>query len=187
MALALDLAGKDGQAGNSAEGSAEFDAIANDFRLAMRRLASTVCVVTACGASGRVGITMTSVTSVSMAPPMLLICVNRTSRLSGILQVGEQFCVNLLRSSQQPEASAFAGGTQQEERFSVGSWDFTTGAPHLTDAQASIFCRVDGSATVGTHEVVIGRVHQVRVSGEVSPLLYSDGRYVAIGAGAVGF
>jgi flavin reductase (DIM6/NTAB) family NADH-FMN oxidoreductase RutF len=166
----------------------ETEVVADDFRKAMRRLASTVCVVTASAAEGSVGITMTSVTSGSMDPPSLLICVNRSSRLCGALGKANLFCVNLLRASQQAEAAAFGGAVSAPERFSVGKWR-TDGnmPPFLDDAQANIFCSVEGSVAVGTHLIVVGRVLRARLSGEVSPLLYSDGRYVAVDAGSVGF
>jgi flavin reductase (DIM6/NTAB) family NADH-FMN oxidoreductase RutF len=162
--------------------------VALDFRMAMRRLASTVCITTTQTPDGPIGMTMTSVTSVSMSPPTLLICVHRSTRLADVLRVGATFCVNLLNASQHPTASAFGGGVAAADRFSVGMWNVEdTAAPCLEDAQANIFCRVEGAAGVGTHIVIVGCVEEVRLFGEPAPLIYSDGRYTALGAGVVGF
>lgn len=162
--------------------------VVDDFRHSMRRLAATVCIITASTPDGPIGMTMTSVTSVSMDPPTLLICVNRNTRLSSILEVGKDFCVNLLRSNQQEEASAFSGKLSPEERFSVGRWTIEdTRPPRLEKSQANIFCTVESLSNVGTHFVLFGRVCDVLTYGEVEPLLYTDGRYVSLGAGSVGF
>jgi flavin reductase (DIM6/NTAB) family NADH-FMN oxidoreductase RutF len=164
--------------------------VAQEFRLSMRRLASTVCVVTTMTAEGPVGMTMTSVTSVALDPPTLLICVNRSTRLGGVLRAGRMFCVNLLRASQHREAAAFGGAVSAGERFSVGRWNCEADFPPcLEDAQANILCSVEegGRAAVGTHLVLVGRVLRVSISGEVAPLLYTDGRYTSLGAGSVGF
>lgn len=162
--------------------------VALEFRQAMRRLASTVCIATTHTLDGPIGMTMTSVTSVSMDPPTLLICVHRSSRLADILRVGSTFCVNLLQSSQHMIASAFGGSLSVAERFSVGMWNVEEPlAPCLEDAQANIFCKVEGCAGAGTHIVVVGHVEEVRLFGDPAPLIYSDGRYAALGAGVVGF
>src|ERR1700722_12794828 len=67
------------------------------FRAAMRRIASTVTIVTASDESRRHGMTMTAVSSLSMEPPSMIVCVNQSPFLHDILQSARGFCVNVLR------------------------------------------------------------------------------------------
>lgn len=162
--------------------------VALEFRQAMRRLATTVCVTTTRATEHPIGMTMTSVTSVSMDPPTVLICVHHSSRLGQILRVSSSYCINFLHSSQHEIAQAFGGALDTSERFSVGEWNLDyESAPYLETAQASVFCELESAAAVGTHIVIVGRVKEVRLFGEPEPLIYSDGRYAALGAGVVGF
>ncbi len=70
----------------------------------------------------RHGITVTSVTSVSMTPPSILFCVNRASRLHNPLVCAGHFCVNILHAHQIEIADAFSGRVAGEDRFLVGEW-----------------------------------------------------------------
>lgn len=147
---------------------------------AMRRLASAVAVVSARSRDGgSVGMAATSVTSLSMSPPSLLVCVNRQTGIHASMFIGARFNVNLLGNNHRDVAAAFGGQMARELRFGVGQWaDDIQGLPALADAQAVIGCEVDRLVTYGTHTIVIGAVREVRVSGEVQPLIYQDGRYL---------
>jgi len=148
------------------------------FRDAMRRLAATVTIITAGSPGQRHGITATAVTSLSMDPPSLLVCVNRSSSLHSLLGESNRFCVNLLRSEQADLSNAFSGKLPSEERFLHGAWkEDKDGLPYLADAQASIFCTRHGAVDHGSHSIFIGAVESVRMIDEVSPLLYSNGAY----------
>ena len=148
------------------------------FRDAMRRLAATVTIISARGAGRRHGITATAVTSLSMDPPSLLVCVNRSGSLHDLLSESGRFCVNLLRSEQQALSDAFAGKLPSEDRFLHGAWkEDGEGLPFLADGQASIFCRRRDVIEYGSHSIFIGEVESVLLTDEVSPLLYSNGAY----------
>ena len=148
------------------------------FRDAMRRLAATVTIVSARGADRRHGITATAVTSLSMEPPSLLVCVNRAGSLHALLSESDRFCVNLLRSEQAALSDAFSGKLPSEERFLHGAWrEDSTGLPYLADGQASIFCRRKEAIQQGSHSIFIGEVESVLLSEDVSPLIYSNGAY----------
>lgn len=147
---------------------------------AMRRLASAVAVVSARSRDGgAVGMAATSVTSLSMSPPSLLVCINRQTGIHASMFIGAKFNVNLLGNQHRDVASAFGGQVARELRFSVGDWaDDIQGLPALADAQAVVGCEVDRLVTYGTHTIVVGAVREVRVAGEVQPLIYQDGRYL---------
>ncbi|MNR91384.1 Flavin reductase (NADPH) [compost metagenome] len=146
----------------------------------MRRLASAVAVVSARGRDGgAVGMAATSVTSLSMDPASLLVCVNRQAGLHACLFIGTRFNVNLLGVQHREVANAFGGRMARELRFGVGDWrPDDVGIPELADAQARISCEVDRLVTYGTHSIVIGAVRSVSVSGAVQPLIYQDGQYL---------
>lgn len=149
------------------------------FKGAMRRLASGVSVVTANGGSGPLGLTATSVTSMTAEPPTVLVCVNQSASLHGALAVGQPVCINLLARDQQDVSAAFGGKLPPEERFGVGQWeDDHNGVPRLENAQANISGAIDMLMPYGTHSIVIVRVEDVRLTGPVSPLIYQDGGYL---------
>jgi flavin reductase len=108
-----------------------------DFRAAMRRLASTVAVIT-CHRDGEwAGITATSVTSLSLDPPSLLVCVNRGADIRHVIRQGISFTVNLLERKQVPVSIAFGGAALSAERFGFGKWRAgESGVPWLEDALA---------------------------------------------------
>ena len=150
---------------------------ANDFRSAMRALASAVSIVSTTCEGRRFGMTATAVTSVSAAPPSLLICVNRSASLHDPLLRSRIFCVNILHAFQSDLAQAF-GSKDVKDRFARGDWRADgRGAPYLGDAQANIFCDVDDVHAYGSHTIVVGKVYHTGARKPVHPLVYQDGRY----------
>ena len=154
------------------------DPAQNSFRDAMRRLAATVTIISASHGGRRHGMTATAVTSLSMDPPSLLVCVNRTGSLHALLSESRRFCVNLLKSEQAALSDAFAGKLASEERFLHGNWaEDRDGIPYLADAQASIFCERQDAIDYGSHSIFIGRAESVHLAEDICPLLYSNGAY----------
>ena len=155
--------------------------LATAFKGAMRRLAATVTIASTRGPDGRpMGMTATAVTSVTADPPALLICVNRSASIHPCLAMGHRFCVNLLASDHGDLSFAFGGRVAPEERFAQGEWAADADVPYLADAQSNIFCVVDALHDYGTHTIVIGKVASVRLHGEVRPLIFGDGRFLAV-------
>ena len=157
---------------------AETDGVATKLRLGLRRLAKAVVVVTSRKNGLRAAMAATAVSELSMAPPSLLICVNRNASLYPMLATGANFCVNILHAGHSDISAACGGKAKGEARFDLGQWGSGPGGmPYLTDAQASFFCRNDRSIDYGTHGIMIGEVVEVFVEGEVDPLIYVDGGY----------
>ncbi len=149
------------------------------FRAAMRRLAASVSVVVAQGDEGPVGIAATSVTSLTADPPAVLVCVNRATSLHALLVPTAPLSVNLLSRDQEDVSAAFGGGVPREQRFTVGNWQAgSNGLPRLAGAQAVLGCVIDVMLAYGTHSIVIARVLDCSVSGDVAPLIYQDGGYL---------
>ncbi|MGD0959110.1 MAG: flavin reductase family protein [Methylomonas sp.] len=156
---------------------------ADDFKSALRLWASGVTVVTAGSEQqGERGMTATSFASVSMEPPLILVCLNQTSDTGALVLERGCFAVNILTSLQEPLSNAFAGGGSQQQRFADCAWEAGhNGAPLLTEALASLECKVAEYVTAGSHWVVVGEVQRVVCrSGE--PLLYYHSGYRELAA-----
>lgn len=151
-----------------------------DTRLALRRMAKSVAVISCRHEGQRFAMAATAVSELSMDPPSMLIAVNRSASMHRPLTAGAPFAINILASSQAEISRRCGGGLRGEERFQLGTWaDTPEGVPILADAQANIICRQDGALPYGTHVVYVGRVTEVQLHGDIDPLIYLDGRYTA--------
>lgn len=151
--------------------------VGDSFRAAMRRIASTVTIVTATDGSRRHGMTMTAVSSLSMNPPSMIVCVNQGTFLHDILLTAKSFCINVLRHDQSAVSTVFSGKASSDERFGVGAWQSVDGLDFLADAQANVFCQKVGALPFGTHTIFIGTVSDVRLTEDDKPLLYRNATY----------
>jgi flavin reductase (DIM6/NTAB) family NADH-FMN oxidoreductase RutF len=153
--------------------------LSSGFRTAMRRLATTVSVITCADEDGWHGMTATAISPVCVEPPALLVCVNRVTTFYGRLVAAENFCLNLLGSAHVHISQAFGGRLKGIKRFESGTWALARRVPYLTDAQASFFCKTQSVTHFGTHGIFIGHVVDVRFAETAAPLVYQDGQYVA--------
>lgn len=158
---------------------AQYQRLPQSFRSAMRRMAATVTIVSSSHKGARHGMTATAITSVSMEPPSLLVCVNRDASIHDPLWESGRFCINLLSQGQDEYCHVFSGREQGEARFDSGNWACSGGIPYLVDAQANLFCRVDKRIAYGTHTIFIGLVDHAHFNEETRPLLYLDGALMA--------
>lgn len=155
--------------------------LADDFRNAMRRLATTVTIVTALDDGRPVGMAATAVTSLSTEPPALLVCVNRNASMHPSLAIGKPISINLLTPDHTELTFAFGGKVAPAERFGHGDWVLDdSGVPCLADAQASLSCTIDAIFDYATHSIVVGKVNQIRFFGDVRPLLFGDGKFIGL-------
>jgi flavin reductase (DIM6/NTAB) family NADH-FMN oxidoreductase RutF len=150
----------------------------SQFRAAMRRYPAAVTIVTAADNRRHHGMTATAVTSLSLDPPSLLVCVNRKTLLHDILLSARRFCVNVLGCGQAELSGAFSGLLPAGKRFELGAWKRTDdGIDFLEDAQANVFCERVAAFPYGTHTIFIGEVESVRLPPPVQPLIYHDATY----------
>ncbi|MGE4431375.1 MAG: flavin reductase family protein [Sphingobium sp.] len=157
--------------------------LATALKTAMRGFAQSVVIVTTIDdKGGRYAMAATAVTPLSMDPPSMLICVNRTVSSYAILEGGANFCLNILGAGQEDIARCCGGAAKGEDRFAVGQWETDDhGLPYAVDAQAVIVCHQRQRVSHGSHDIFIGDVQSVRLSGTVDPLVYLDGAYRRIG------
>lgn len=158
-----------------------------DFREAMSRLSSGVCVITSDGQAGRLGFTASAVCSVSDDPPTLLFCMNRRSEQNAPLKENGVFCVNMLSSGQEEVSALFAGvgGLDTNKRFEMVPWEeLATGSPVLSDCVAACDCKISHIHEFGTHSVIFGDILSVRLPSPCSPsLAYFARKYHHLPAG----
>ncbi len=149
-----------------------------EFRAAMSAMASTVSVVTARHGNERVGRTVTSMLSLSIAPPTILVSIDIVSRLADLIAKSRGFSLAILADDQHDIADAFAGRIDPDSRFAVGSWsEWPSGHPMLLGAAAALDCEVTGSMETGTHVLFAGTVVEAETTTSRSPLLWQRHRY----------
>jgi flavin reductase (DIM6/NTAB) family NADH-FMN oxidoreductase RutF/pimeloyl-ACP methyl ester carboxylesterase len=160
-------------------GSPEFRAgsDARTFRDALGCFATGVTVVTAiCPDGTPIGLTANSFTSVSLDPPLLLVCIANNAGSAPYLRDAERFAVNVLQIGQQPTSNRFAG--KGEDRFGVTPWEIGEyGTPVLTGSLSSFECSRDAVHDGGDHFILVGRVLKAIFEPRRDPLLYFRGKY----------
>jgi flavin reductase (DIM6/NTAB) family NADH-FMN oxidoreductase RutF len=159
--------------------------LAAQTKLALRRLASAVAVVSCRDGQTRHAMTATAVTAMSMQPPSMIVCVNRAATFHRAISAATGFAINILHRSQVEISMGCGGMARREDRFGHGAWGEEAGVPILTDAQARVVCTKEAAFDYGSHTIFVGRVTSVGICGEVDPLIYVDGKYTCLPADAV--
>ena len=146
-----------------------------DFRAALRRFATGVTVVTV-GHRGELhGMTASSFASVSLEPPLILVCLDQASHTRALILEKGTFGVNVLADHQEQVSRSFS--RRGEKPFDVlGHHAGAHGDPLLDDAIAWIECRLDQMVEAGDHDIFVGEVLACEAR-EGSPLLYYDQAY----------
>lgn len=147
------------------------------LRDALGCFATGVTVVTCIDDQGvPVGFTANSFTSVSLDPPLLLVCIAKRARCAPALIGASHFAVNVLQAEQQPESIRFS--TRNEDRFGSTQWSTgETGAPLLMDSLGVFECRNHAVHEGGDHHMLIGEVVRASFDPTMDPLLFFRGRY----------
>lgn len=151
------------------------------LRRAMGSFATGVAIVT-CEVDGDVhGATISSFTSVSLEPPLVLASLAKGSKACAYLR-GRPFTVNILTAQQRDHALHFAGRPQDRLRAAFENADI---APSLKDCMAYVFCRPWRVYEAGDHDLILGEVVRVESSAELhvsEPLLFYRGGFWRLGA-----
>jgi flavin reductase (DIM6/NTAB) family NADH-FMN oxidoreductase RutF len=161
---------------------AEGDGIEAGFKRAMRQFAGSVAIIAAGTGGDRRGLTATAVCSLSVEPPKMLVCVNKSAQAHDVIAKTGSFSINFLRYDQQVLAERFAArdGSKGAIRFAGEPWsELVTGAPVLSSAAAALDCELDVSVPTETHTVYIGRVVATLCDDESLPLVYYQRRFCA--------
>ncbi|MFD5631966.1 flavin reductase family protein [Streptomyces sp. NPDC127072] len=149
------------------------EAASEQFRAAMARFPSGVVVVTTRCADGTPrGFTASSFCSVSLEPPMILVCLANSADSAASFECCDRFAVSVLAPDHRPLALRFA--TKGTDKFASGGLGLSPdGLPTVERALSELDCAAHARHRVGDHTVLIGRVKAVRL-GEGSPMVYYD-------------
>jgi len=152
---------------------------ADDFRRVLGHFATGVTIVTTCDGDGRpAGLTVSAFCSLSLDPPLVLVCVDHKSQSYPALRDAGRFAVNVLRREQEEASRRFAS-TRLDKFDGVPHTLSALGLPLLDDALAHIECATVTQHAEGDHTIFIGRVERaLTFTGE--PLLYHRGRYARL-------
>jgi flavin reductase (DIM6/NTAB) family NADH-FMN oxidoreductase RutF len=159
------------------------DVSSGNFRSAMRHLAGGVSVITVGRGKDITGMTVTSVSSLSVDPPTLIVSINRVSSSWPLLKRHGFFGVNILTADQISIAGRFTGkgGLKGADRFAGARWTTSvSGVPLLVGALSAIDCEAEDIIERHSHAIVIGRVLDIALSSRTAALAYWQGQYVAI-------
>ena len=156
------------------------------FRDVMGRFATGISVITTHDeAGGPAGITVSAMSSVSLEPPLVMVALARKRFITPMVDASGRFAVNVLRHDQQALSDCFAHApvSPGRDEFCGAAWHpGPTGLPLLDDTLATLECTVVQTFEVGDHELFIGRVDSMAVTGagDVDPLLYFRRQYLRI-------
>lgn len=158
----------------------DHDGDARALRDAFGCFTTGVTIVTTCTADGApAGFTANSFASVSLDPPLVLMCVDLGANSLSALDASGVFVVNVLHAGQQETARRFA--MRDADKFEATAYEtWETGAPVLSGSMANFECRTERSFDAGDHRVVIGRVVKVRMDPDHQPLVFLRGGYCGV-------
>jgi flavin reductase (DIM6/NTAB) family NADH-FMN oxidoreductase RutF len=154
------------------------------LRGSIGNFATGVTVVTTLGPDGEpVGTTATAISSLSLDPPLLLVCLGWQSATLRAILGHRAFGVNVLAASQEHLSANFARTGAAASWSEVPHDRWVSGSPRLVGCLASLECELDSVVTGGDHEIVIGRVRDaIWDSVDRSPLVHWRGRYARLEA-----
>ena len=155
------------------------DPVKKEFLRAMRGITSTVTVVSAKDGENKQAMTATSVASLSLDPPTMLVCINHEATIHNIMKEGLGFCINILSVGQEGLADVCSVKEKEEQRFLEASWSEFEGIPYNEESQSNMFCNCIKTIEHTTHTIYLGEIIKVFNQGSFKPLLYKDGNYLA--------
>jgi flavin reductase (DIM6/NTAB) family NADH-FMN oxidoreductase RutF len=155
----------------------------SDFRATLGAFATGVTVITTRGEDHVYGMTATAFSSVSMDPPLVLVCVKTNAEGSGIISANGVFAINILAADQEPISNYFASRDRPRGRDAFAEVPHTTvetGSPRINGVVAYLDCRLAETHESGDHLIFIGEVLALDVDKDAEPLLFHGSRYRAV-------
>jgi flavin reductase (DIM6/NTAB) family NADH-FMN oxidoreductase RutF len=157
-----------------------------ELRDALGTFATGVTVITTRGEEHAYGMTANAFSSVSLDPPLVLVCVMSGTEGSNHIEQNGVFAVNILVTEQEPISRYFSSKDRPRGRDAfreIAHRTSITGSPIIEGAAAALDCRVHDAHTAGDHEIFVGEVLALEVNREVEPLLFFGGQYRLMGPG----
>jgi len=150
---------------------------ADTFKRALASWASGVSVVTARDGERVHGLTVSAFSSVSLEPPLVLVCLDKTSNTLQLVDAGKVFSVNILAEDHEELSQRFASKEHEDRRFEGLECSYgVNGCPHIPGAVSTLDCRVVNTVDAGDHVLYLGQVEAAHTSDR-PPLIYLRGQY----------
>jgi len=153
-----------------------------EFRDVLGRFATGVAVVTASGADGPAGLTTNAFSSLSLDPPLVLVCFDHGSRTLTVVRDSGRFAVNFLRAGDEDLARLFAGKQPHPEKFAAVTHSADHGVPVLDSALGWLVCDLQALHPSGDHDIGVGAVTAMGQDPAGEPLVFYGGAYRALQA-----
>jgi len=148
--------------------------LTDDFKNALASWASGVSVVTVNEEGQLYGLTVSSFSSVSLDPPLILVCLANSNRMPSMVDRTGSFAVSILERGQEAASNYFASrGREPGPDFGEIDIDWTeSGQPAITGASAWVSCKVHSTIIQGDHTICVGEVVEAKTADAADPLLY---------------
>ena len=150
------------------------------YRQALGSFASGVTIITSMDGAHPVGTTVSAFSALSIEPPLVLVCLARTSNTLAHVEKAGFFGVNILSSNQSEEARRFASSKGTNKFESVDFCAGKTGAPLLSGVSAVIECTLVDALPGGDHVILLGHAQSCVVNADTAPLIYFQGAFVDV-------
>jgi flavin reductase (DIM6/NTAB) family NADH-FMN oxidoreductase RutF len=156
----------------------------DDFRETLKDFPAGVTIVTSAGRDGvPVGATVSSFTSLSLDPPLILVCLKSESRTVEAIRQRGAFAVHILERSQAQLARQFAA--DHVDKFQAGTYGLNgSGVPYLLNCQDRLDCSLENEFTGGDHQILVGRVEAISRADGFEPLVYAQRGFFELGGSA---
>lgn len=151
-----------------------------EYRSLMSCWATGVSLVTSRGSNGPAGCTANALTSLSLDPPLALVCFDLSSRTLEAVRESLFFSINILAAGQEDVSRLFATKKSQEEKFAEVSYGLVRGVPVIEGCLAYLVCAVQSELPGGDHVIAVGRVLDGRVDESAEPLLFYRSSYLTV-------
>ena len=152
--------------------------VQEEFLIALRGITSTVNVISAKLNEERHAMTATSVASLSLSPPAMIVCVNKEASIHNILIKDKKFVINILSNKQQNLSELCSSTEEGESRFKDEGWVTEDEIVFNDNSMSNIVCICTSVVDHSTHSVFFGDVLEVKNNNQDTALLYSAGGYL---------
>ena len=159
---------------------------AAEFRQTLGAFATGVTVITTRGEAHDYGMTATAFSSVSLDPPLVLVCIITGATGAEVIPANGVFAVNILSSKQEPLSNYFVSKDRPRGRDAfaeIPHREVATGSPVIDGVAAFVDCRLVSTHEEGDHLIFIGEVLALGVDPEVEPLIFHGGSYRMLDGG----
>ncbi len=150
---------------------------AQQLRRLMAHWATGVAIVTSRDDTGPRGATTNALTSLSLEPLLMLVCLDRSSNTLESVRTSGRFCINVLAGDQEELARRFATKASGEEKLAGVAHELVAGVPVLGGVVAWLVCELERELDGGDHAILIGRPLEAGSDLDAEPLLFHRGRF----------